>query len=73
MKLCYVTCKMSAVVLDEKPIPIKEGMYYRYIGESIYLPGYTIIEEVTNEVTPSKRLLVPKDSIDFIDPHQCVE
>lgn len=73
MKLCYVTCKMSASILGEKSIPIAEGMCYRYVGESIYLPGYTIIEEVTNDVTPSRRLLVPKDSIFFIDPHQCVE
>ena len=73
MKFCYVTCKRSAAVLGEKSTPIKEGMAYRYIGESIYLQGYTIIEEVTNDVTPSKRLLVPKDCVIFIDPHQCVE
>lgn len=73
MKFCYVTCKRSAAVLGEKSIPIKEGMSYRYIGESIYLQGYTIIEEVTNNATSSKRLLVPKDCVIFIDSHQCVE
>lgn len=73
MKFCYVTCGMSAAILGEKPVSIKNGMRYRYIGESIYLQGYTIIEEVTNDVTPSKRLLVPKDCVIFIDPHQCVE
>lgn len=73
MKLCYVTCKMSATILGEKSTPIAEGKYYRYIGESVYLPGYTIIEEATNNATSSTRLLVPKDSIVFIDLHQCAE
>lgn len=73
MKYCRVTCKMSASILGEKSIPIEDRIRYRYIGESIYLPGYIIIEEVTNDVTPSKKLLVPKDCVIFIDPHQSVE
>lgn len=73
LKLCYVTCKMSAAILGEKSIPIKEGMSYRYIEESVYLQGYTIIEEVTNNATPSNRLLVPKDCVVLIVPHQDVE
>ena len=71
---CFVTCIRSLSLLGEKSTPILPGKKYRYIGVSVYLENYVIIEEVPDNGTSSKRLLVPRENVHLIFPtRQCDE
>lgn len=69
---CNIICNWSISLLGECPIPIKQNTPYLLIGKSIFLKNCTIVEEMTDDAIPSRRVIVPSESVLPIPFHQFV-